>query len=403
MRILANRENDLAGGIQPLSRAKNRIFFSLEMTKRIEPKVEGIIKYLSKEGLSSRVIVKRLKDQGISVSKSTVNNVVKNVGKWRQAKLAGLPSPKKRYPMKVALPAVVTKVKIMTSKRNPPSLTQMSQKLKVSRRTVQRIIQRLKKEKRKKYRVHRLSPKHIQNRKTNCRKLYEKVLAGQRSEYVVTLDEALFGLENCNGERKICYITAGQDVPEDWVVDHENFCETFMVVGAISGRGTLPLVRVPKKTKVNADYYVKHVLKPLVEVQLPKLYPGEMSKVVIHHDKASSHTARKTQDYARMVKVKYGITLMRNEDIPVKSPDTSPMDFFGFGYLKWQLFGHRPSTIEGVWKLLKRAWSKIDLPLINRTYDSWKRRVRAVCQKKGRHIENTKLIHKNFKCAKKLF
>ena len=373
------------------------------MGKKTDIKVEALIKYLSKEGLSSRVIVQRLKGQNISVSKSTVNNVLNNVGIWRQAKLAGLPSPKKRRPMKVATPQVVAKVRFLTSKRNPPSWNQMSRKLKVSPRTIQRIIQRLNKEKRKKAKVHRLTPAHIQNRKTNCRKLYEKVLAGQRSEFVVTLDEALFGLENCNGERKICYVKAGQQVPEDWVVDHENFFESFMVVGAISGRGTLPLIKVPKKTKVNADYYVSHVLKPLVEVHLPRLYPGEMSKVVIHHDKASSHTARKTQDYCRMAKDKWGVTIIRNEDIPVKSPDTSPMDFFGFGYLKWQLFGHRPSTAEGVWKLLRRVWAKVDLDLINRTYESWKRRVRAVVKKQGFHIENTKIIHRRYKCAKKLF
>ena len=42
------------------------------------------------------------------------------------------------------------------------------------------------------------------NRKTNYRKLYEKRLAGDRSEFAVTLDEALIYLDDSNGQSKIC-------------------------------------------------------------------------------------------------------------------------------------------------------------------------------------------------------
>ena len=373
------------------------------MPKKTDPKVEEQVKCLSTSNLSCRAIVKRLKDQGIIIGRSTVSDIINNVGKRRQAKAAGKKSPVKPQPRPVATKALVGKVDVLTSKESPPSLRQMERRLKASKSTVHRIIGRLNKEKRRKWRVHKLSPKHMKDRKTNCRKLYEKVLAGHRAEYVVTLDEALFGLENCNGKRKICYVPKGQEVPEDWIVDHENFFQTFMVVGAISGRGTLPLIKVPKKTKVNADYYISNVLKPIVEKHLPRLYPGELRKVVIHHDKASSHTARKTDEYSRVVKRKYGITIMNKKDIPVKSPDCSPMDFFGFGFLKRRLFGHRPTTVGGVWKLLRQTWSGVDHGLINRTYESWKRRCRAIVNKQGRHVENVKTIHRRLKRRTKLF
>ena len=51
-------------------------------------------------------------------------------------------------------------------------------------------------------------------RKTNCQKLYENHIADKRSEYVVTLDEALVYKENANGQTQICYITRGESVPE---------------------------------------------------------------------------------------------------------------------------------------------------------------------------------------------
>jgi hypothetical protein len=38
-----------------------------------------------------------------------------------------------------------------------------------------------------------------------------------------------------------------------------------MVVGAISGHVTLPPIKVPPKAKINADYYISHVLKSICE------------------------------------------------------------------------------------------------------------------------------------------
>ena len=57
------------------------------------------------------------------------------------------------------------------------------------------------------------------------------------------------------------------------------FDESFMVVGVIFGRGTLPLFRVPSKVKINAQYYIDFVLQPLFEIHLPRFYPNEMKSI----------------------------------------------------------------------------------------------------------------------------
>ena len=44
------------------------------------------------------------------------------------------------------------------------------------------------------------------NDKTNCRKLYEKYLARDKSEFAVTLDEALIYEYETNGQTRICYV-----------------------------------------------------------------------------------------------------------------------------------------------------------------------------------------------------
>ena len=91
---------------------------------------------------------------------------------------------------------------------------------------------------------------------------------------------SLVYLNNSNGKREICYIKNGETVPESWIFEKaESFDEGFMVVGIITGRGTLPLIRVPSKVKINAQFYIDYVLQPLFEIHLPRLYPNEMNKV----------------------------------------------------------------------------------------------------------------------------
>ena len=121
-----------------------------------------------------------------------------------------------------------------------------------------------------------------------------------------------------------------------------------MVIGVITGRGILPLYRVPSNVKICAQYYVNYVLKPLFEEHLPRLYGEDMKKVFFHHDKATSHTADLTTKYLEKAKRETGISYIEKHDIPVKSPDASPLDFFGFGYLKQELSKRRATTLNGI-------------------------------------------------------
>jgi len=234
----------------------------------------------------------------------------------------------------------------------------MADKLHCSIKTIYKIIHGdLNKFTHVKKKVHALKESHKQNRKTNSRKLYEKHLAGKKSEFVVTLDEALFYLQDVNGTRTICYTKDKEAVMSFVNEKPEKFGKKFMVVGAMTGRGVLPLVRVPQNVKINSKEYVDRVLKPLLEVGVVGLYGEEASKVYILHDAAPAHTSTFTRAYAEDLKERLGMTIIFNKEIPVKSPDTSPMDFFGFGYLKQKLKGRRARTLDGVWKILNQLWN----------------------------------------------
>ena len=95
------------------------------------------------------------------------------------------------------------------------------------------------------------------------------------------------------------------------------------------GRATVTLLRVLAGVKINTEYYVNYVLKLLFSVLLPRLYPYEMDKMFLHHDKVSNHTATFTTSYLVKMKEELGVLNISKEKIHDKTPDDSPRDFSG--------------------------------------------------------------------------
>ncbi|UYV82923.1 hypothetical protein LAZ67_22001403 [Cordylochernes scorpioides] len=288
-------------GFKNIEQKKGIMIFATWGGERLTLQVEQTIRTLSKEGNSYSVIVKKLKAEGLDVGKATICRVVNGIGKKREAEYNGQKFQVDRpRPVRTG---TVSKVKRLATTENPPSQRQLSRMCGTSLKTINNIIHKdLELDTRRKGKVHKLTPFHMKNRATNARKLYEEHLAGSRSEYTAKLDEAWMYVTYCNGIRKICYIKRGNQVPDNWVHQcSETFPKGFMVVGVMTGRGVLPLIKVPSKVKVNSEFYIECVLKPVIE-QLKDLYPGEMDKVFLHHDKASSHTSNKTQQFLQEMK-----------------------------------------------------------------------------------------------------
>jgi hypothetical protein len=364
------------------------------MPKILSLETDITIKTLSNEGYQPKIIKDKLKSLGIDVSIRSIYRSIRSIGETRKLREISINKLVFQRQKTARNKENILKVKQLAIKKNPESYRNIQKKVEISLDTIHTIIHNncgLKT--RKKSKVHKLNDSQKQNRKTNCRKLYQR-LSGDKCEFVVTLDEAMVYEDYSNGDRNICYIEKNKEIPNDWCVEkHENFTKGFMIVGVLSGRGPLPLFRVPAKVKINAEFYINNVLKPLIETHLPKLYPQEMHKLFIHHDKASSHTAAKTIQYMEEVKQRIGVTFISKSEIPVKSPDCSPMDFFGFGLLKQKLFGRRSSTLNGIWKAVQEEWLKVDVVMAQKVFQNWKRRLRLVAKMSGEHIENTKQIH----------
>jgi len=296
------------------------------MFREIADYWKGYVKALSDAGFSGSVIVTRCKEAGVELTKRSVNRIICNIKK------NGVPekfSTKKIVQKKVCTqrsPATVSLVRRLALQENPPTQKVMAQKAGISPATVNRIIRTdLRLRKFHKARVHALNARHIAERKTNARKMYEKYLSGDKWRNVVTLDEAWVYLTNCNKIRAVSYRPMDAKGRSDWVrTCRESFPKGFMVVAGYCAKGHLQIRRVAQNAKINAKYYQDNILEPLYREEIPALYGRESGSVHIHQDKASSHTARSTLAYFRRMKEETGISAIPFSDIPVKSPDALP-------------------------------------------------------------------------------
>lgn len=167
----------------------------------------------------------------------------------------------------------------------------------------------------------------------------------------------------------------------------------FMIIVAMSYDRTFPLIKVPEKTTVNAEYYREMVLKPLINIHIKKHFKSDISKVIIHHDKSPVHTSKLVAEYLKKMNEKYGIRILSNDEIPVKGPDITPIDFFGNSLIKQRIYKMKSKSLADLWKNARSVWRKVTTQECHDAYESWKRRCRAVSQKNGGHIEQIKGIH----------
>ncbi|OWA55294.1 hypothetical protein BV898_19677 [Hypsibius exemplaris] len=108
-------------------------------------------------------------------------------------------------------------------------------------------------------------------------------------------------------------------------------------VAGISAKGPTAIRFVPPRTKVNSDFYGKHVLKPLFKKDIPPLYGKQARSVALHHNSDAAHTAlitvRSLQDN--------NYQFFSAADWPSNTPDLSPMDYTISGMFKRRLWKHK--------------------------------------------------------------
>ena len=237
---------------------------------------------------------------------------------------------------------------------------------------------------RKKYRTHHLSVKMARQRMAKGPRFLKMINHG-KWKWIVLVDEGWVYMTNCNGQRKIYYEFRGNRRPESWrkYVVQKNPIGVMVAMGITAG-GPTGIYFVPPEAKVNSQFYVDKVLRPILQKDIPRLYGKLAKKVTLHHDSAPAHTSFFTYNSI----VKMGFNFIAKEDWPANSPDISPMDFSLNGILKERLFRRRIRNLDGLKRAIRDEWKKIDPDLCLKVLRSWPDRVSQMTECQGFQFEH---------------
>ena len=350
------------------------------MPAGISLEIKSAILALNSPSKSCRKIAKILLDKGTPVSKQTVNRVLRSVS----LETIGIQKPAKRLATQnlpsIRTASLIQKVKKAIFVANPPSLNQLAKTYSVAKSTIHKIIhQDIRAVKRCKTKTHSLSDAQVIQRYERGPR-FLKWIRGKKYKYILTLDEAWMSVTNANGQRRIYYENEETTAPESWTKTFKSkHPKKVMYVGGICVNGKTKLRYVPEKSKVNAAYFIKHILEPIVREDIPRLYPGEEHKVILHFDSAPGHVAKKTYEWLKSNQIKF----IPKEDWPSNAPDLSPMDYGLNGIFKNLVWKWKASDVPALKRAMTRVWNELDQNVIVKTLASWQKRVELMIEKRA--------------------
>ena len=230
-------------------------------------------------------------------------------------------------------------------RRNPQrSVTQMAAQLGISKRSAFRIVKEdLGLKTYKKRKLHGLSQAQREKREKRSKELLER--HGKSDlEHLVFSDEKLFRMEeSLNHQNTRIYSLALEDIPEHLrTVQRFQNSGTVMVWCAISKKGKFPMVFVDKGAKINAAYYIEHILESVLKVHGEAMYPNR--EWIFQQDSAPAHKAKTTQEWCRA-----NLSDFIPESLwPPSSPDLNPLDYSIWSILEAKVNAQRHYTIESL-------------------------------------------------------
>jgi hypothetical protein len=170
---------------------------------------------------------------------------------------------------------------------------------------------------------------------------------------------------------KDAWIDEKEEVPIRATV---KFPSKLMVWAGIAWNGKTDLIRIPQGLRMNADDYIEHVASHIPEEA--KSIFGNRKKWKLLEDGAPVHKARVTRTWY----ANHGVDAISN--FPPNSPDLNLAENM------WKVFDdvvatRRPTTIDGLWRVLKQEWDGMSIETVNKLVLSMTDRLNAVITAQG--------------------
>ena len=149
-------------------------------------------------------------------------------------------------------------------------------------------------------------------------------LCNRRYKNYVTTYEPCFDLDGNQGIRDISYVRSN-GLPQKVKETQQNDLHSVavMVWAGVSTHGKTQLHFIEHGATITSRFYIEHIIKPFIQHDIPRFFPGGTEKMVLRHENVSGHKAKETLAYMKEHKIQV-ITL---DEWSPKSPDAALMDY----------------------------------------------------------------------------
>lgn len=295
-------------------------------------------------------------------------------------------SVKKRYGggrrCTATAPAVVEKVRHRLRRNPERSANQLAQDLKVSDRSVRRILkEKLKVKPLKKNFSQELTALQKSKRLARSKELIRLLDTGELPNLVFS-DEKTFCVEQFLNKQNDRVWLKGRvsDHSDELRVTRRQGADQIMVWAAVSEKGRSPLVFLPmgrNQAKINQQIYQNEVLKTGLIPWARKTFGSE--RWTFQQDSAPSHRATGTQNW-----LKANVPVLIDRDMwPSSSPDLNPLDFCIWGVLQAKACAKKHTSVEALKTTLTREWNRLNDDVIRAACASFRKRLKLVVKAKG--------------------
>lgn len=225
---------------------------------------------------------------------------------------------------------------------------------------------------------HLLSDDQKTARVSWCRKTLKRFSRGESKHVydVVSGDESwIYAYDPDSKQQSTVWVF--QDEPKPTKVIRSRSTSKKMVASFVAKGGHVATIVLEDRKTVTADWYTT-VCLPQVITEFRK--NNSERRMILHHDNASSHTARQTKMFLNTQNVEI-------LDHPPYSPDLSPNDFFTFPKIKQSLRGQRFSSPEEAVDAYKSAILTTPTSEWNKCFKNWFERMQKCIKYRGEFFE----------------
>lgn len=347
--------------------------FEFDHLTAMDAKRELVVK-LHRENFKPCEILRKLKQ--LNLSRLFIYRAIKRFKETGTHRI----KPKLGNKKSVRVKSVIKRVRERIRRNPAQSGNQLSKEMKISRRSMGRILHDdLGLKAYKKQKIQGLTEVQKKARVEKCKDL----LAWHAGDDIIFSDEKMFQLQDShNQQNDRVYGVSLKDIPIDKLaVERFQNVSAVMVWGAISPRGKLPLLFIDRGVKINQDYYIQHVMQNHLLVHARNLYGNDY--YCFQQDSAPSHKAARAQDWCRVNLVDF----IPWKEWPSSSPDLNPLDFSIWGYMLSKIGSTKGLTLESFKRRLVTIWDEIPDEVVRAACNSFFERMRKVIKANGERFE----------------